>query len=72
MASYDPRKHPQWANIREAIKRELVTENYDGKFKRWSEGWEVPRTDTMADAMLDGLADVTVEAAFALDQVVHK
>lgn len=73
MAHYDPRKHPQWWAVRQAIKCELVTErDAHGEPLKVEDGWMRPVTHEMACAMLDGLADVAVEAAFALDQVVHK
>ena len=73
MAHYDPRKHPQWWAVRQAIKGELVAErDGDGRPVEVVAGWMVPTTHDMAAAMLNGLADIAVEAAFALDKVVHK
>ena len=73
MAHYDPRKHPQWLAVRQAIKCELVAErDAHGEPLKVEDGWVAPTTHEMAAAMLDGLADVAVEAAFALDKIVHK
>lgn len=71
MASYDPRKHPQWSAVRAAIKDEIVDRNMDYP-EGWHGGWLSPGSEGAADSMLNGLADIAIEAAFALDQVVHK
>ncbi len=63
MAHYDPRKHPQWQAVRDAIKGEIIAPE--------DNGWIIPHGGDAADAMLNGLADVAIEAALALDQVVH-
>jgi hypothetical protein len=59
----DPRKHQRWQAVRDAIKRELVDANMDYP-EGWHGGWLSPGSDDMADAMLNGLADVAVDAAF--------
>ncbi len=69
MAHYDPRKHPQWEAVRSAIKDELVDRNMDYP-EGWHGGWLSPGSDAMGDAMLNGLADVAIEAALALDKIV--
>ena len=56
----DPRRDPQWSAVREAIKREIT-----GDVDRPAASWQMPHDDACAEAMLNGLADVAVDALAA-------